>query len=122
GQINNLHAHEVLKPIIQQPSIIVNLFSENLTEPVLVKTIAGDFSFVPAEIIKTQNAYFINNNIKVEVVPQVEPVTEERPGQQDFPSMISLKSGETWICWQEYDNKDSDLVLVRGKKEGIWGE
>lgn len=121
GQINNLHGHKLI-PEIQQPSIIVNLLSNTFHQPIIVKTIKGEFSFVPNDVLHGKTNLFINNNIRVEVVPRVKSISKGREGQQDFPSITTAVNGDVWTAWQEYDNKDSDLLLVRRHSNGKWND
>ena len=111
---------KVLNPVIQQPSILIHLRSNCLDQPVHIKTVQGEFSFIPQDMISSRTGYFLKKNIKVEAIPPVQRLSTEGFGQQDFPSILSSKSGKLWVAWQEYNNDNSDFVLVRSRSVGVW--
>jgi hypothetical protein len=121
GTNDYLLNNQIIKPVILQPSILVHLRSDKLNQAVHIKTVRGDFNFIPQELISKRMSYFLEENIKVEVVPGVERVSSESNGQQDFPSLISSKSGKLWMAWQEYDDY-SDKVLVRSRTGDTWSQ
>jgi len=119
GQIDKLYGNDLLKPVIQYPSILIHIQSNAIDQPVNIKTVRGEFSFIPREIISRRSGYFLEGNIKVESIPSAEQVSEESTGQQDFPSVFYSRSGKVWVAWQEYNDK-SDLVLTRSRSGNKW--
>lgn len=120
GQINNIQGHDPLQPIIVQPSILVHLRSGDIDKPIYIKTVKGEFSFIPRQIISNGVGYFLNGKVSVASVPPEQAVAPQRHGQQDFPSVLSSKSGKLWVAWQEYDGI-ADQLVVRAREGGHWG-
>lgn len=120
GVFGNLYGAKVLQPILVHPSVLVHLNYASLEEPVHVSTVLGGFDFSPAKILRDRSQYFLNGSVRVELVPAAQAVAAERVGQQDFPALLTAKSGALWIAWQEY-NGQSDQLLVRKKQDGSWG-
>jgi hypothetical protein len=121
GQINDIQGHAALQPIIVQPSVLVHLGCNCLDMPVHIKTVRGEFDFIPRQILSHRDGYFLNRDVKVEAVPPEQAVAPERLGQQDFPSVLSSKSGKLWVAWQEYDGV-ADQLMVRGGTGKSWGQ
>lgn len=121
GTIDNLLNNQIIKPVILQPSILVHLRSDKLNQAIHIKTVRGDFSFIPKELMSKRKSYFLEDNIKIEVVPGLVRVSSESNGQQDFPSVLSSQAGKLWIAWQEYD-ENSDKVLVRSRTKDAWSQ
>lgn len=119
GVFNSLYDRRALKPVIVHPSVLVHLKCDSLNEAVRVRTVQGHFSFIPADILHDRVRYFLDNNVRVELVPSSEPVADKRTGQQDCPALLTAQSGEIWIVWQEYDGR-TDQLLVRKKNNGYW--
>lgn len=120
GQLDSIYGHDILKPIIVQPSILVKLMSGSLSTPIHIHTVKGDFEFVPADIIQKRRQYFINNRVEVSIVPGVERVLPASLGQQDFPSILYTRSHQLWVAWQEFYNNESDRLMVRCKTGDTW--
>lgn len=120
GQIDSVSGGKSLKPIIVRPSILVNLKSGSLNEPIHIKTVRGDFSFKPGDVMANRISYFLDNNISVAVVPPVEHVSPQSLGQQDFPSILWSKSKKLWSAWQEH-TKEGDQLIVQSKTGNTWG-
>lgn len=109
---------DVPTPVIQQPSILIHLHGNSIDQNVYLKTAGGDFSFIPQNIISSRTGYFLDKNIKVESVPPVQRPSDSS-GHQDYPSILSSKSGKLWVAWQEYNGND-DFVLVRSRSGSDW--
>lgn len=118
GQINDIQGHAALQPVLVQPSVLVHLRCSCLDKPVHVKTTQGDFSFVPRRILSDRYGDFLNGSVRVSAVPPEQAAAPERPGQQDFPAVLSA-SGKLWTAWQEYDGV-SDQLVVRSRTGGHW--
>lgn len=120
GVFGRLYGNKVLKPVVVQPSVVVHLACESLDQPVKVKTVGGDFSFTPREVIRDRAEYYLHRQIRVELVPATQPVAEDPLAQQDCPVVATTQSGDIWVAWQQFKGK-SDQLLVRRKQVASWG-
>ena len=120
GVFGSLYGSKVLKPVIVQPSILIHLKCNDLNELVHISTIQGEFSFSPAKILYDRSQYFLHDDVRVELVPVTHAIAPERVGQQDFPSILTARSGSVWTVWQEYNGK-FDRLVVRRKRGNTWG-
>lgn len=121
GQLDSVFGNKTLQTIIVQPSVLLHLKCNCLNESLDIKTDGGEFSFVPQELIKKRFAYFLDGNVRIEVVPAVQHIGAGRLGQQDFPSILYSQSGKLWTAWQEYDG-NADQLLVQNKSGENWGQ
>ncbi len=102
---------------IRHPSLFVNVEKCPPGTPVHVETRRGTLHFVPSDMPLFRSQYFLDGNVRVERVPPVSPAAAERVGQQDYPSLLSTRSGVLWMAWQEYHESQDDSVCVRWKTE-----
>lgn len=119
GQLDSVYGNQALKTVIMQPSVVLHLESGSPDEPVQINTVKGNFSFKPSELIAKRIIYFLDRNVRVDIVPTVEHVLSGKQEQQDFPSILTSKSGKLWLAWQEYNDEDDQLV-VQSKTGNNW--
>jgi hypothetical protein len=119
GQLDSVFGNKTLQPIIVQPSVLIHLKNQAIDQPIHIKTAAGEFSFLPRTIFTKQFAYFLDGNVKVELVPAVQRAAPERLGQQDFPSILYARNKKLWVAWQEFNEKNDQLV-VQSKTGANW--
>lgn len=117
GQLDSVFGNKTLQPIIVQPSVLIHLNSPSINQPVRIKTEGGEFSFLPKDISAKQFAHFLDGNVRVELVPAVQPATQGRLGQQDFPSVLYARTKKLWIAWQEFNGKNDQLVVQSNRGE-----
>jgi hypothetical protein len=114
-----MRGFEAPAPIIQQPTLFVHLRGGSLDEPIRVHTVHGDFAFTPAALTPGCATYYLDGAVRVDVVPRVTSVAEERLAQQDYASMCVAKSGRVWLAWQEFDGT-ADAIVVRSLADEHW--
>ena len=122
GPTTEWHVNREIPPtVIQNPSLLLHVRRNPGDLPVRVSTRQGAFSFDPGEVRPFQSQWFLEGNVRLEMLPRVVRAAPQRLGQQDFPSLLRSRSGGLWLAWQEYDD-GSDAVLVRKKAERQWGK
>ncbi len=108
-------------PLIQSPSILVDLVSGSLDEPINVRTAAGDFAVVPARLAPFASVSFLDGAVRVDRVPAGSAADPAGVGQQDYPSLLVTGPDERWVLWQEYDDgRETDSVKARRWSDGRW--
>jgi hypothetical protein len=87
---------------------------------VRVGTAQGNFEFSLQDVELGGKRTFLNGRAEVEGVPATVQVAGGKT-QNDYPSLVVSRSGETWVTWVAHEN-GADSVMARRLAGGVWSE
>src|SRR5262249_3239904 len=103
------------------PAGIVVTADAPATAAVSIKTEQGNFDFRPSDLRDGRTLTYRDGDVRVELVPTPQAISEANGGEHDYPSVAVTRNGVVWIAWQSYED-GGDQIYARHSTASGWAQ